>query len=181
LKRIIFLTGRPGCGKTTVLLKTIEELKQKGFSVGGMISREVREGGLRVGFKIVDLDTENEGWLAHVRQPRGPKVGKYTVCLEELESIGVNAVLKATEKADITVIDEVGPMELSSQSFKKAVMEALNSGKTVLGTIHYRAKDPIVLAIKKREDVQIIEVTLANRDKLPAIITQEVSKSLGKD
>jgi len=178
LKRIIFLTGHPGMGKTTVLLSTVEALKRRGFSVGGMVSREAREGGSRVGFRIIDLETGTEGWLAHVRQPQGPKVGKYTVCLEDLESVGVAAILNAVKQADVTVIDEVGPMELFSKAFKDRVTEALNSGKMVLGTIHYRAWDPLIEAIRRRDDAKIIEVTMENRERLGELIVQEVSESL---
>ena len=39
-KRVLLLTGNPGVGKTTVLMKTVNLLKERGFSVGGMLSRE---------------------------------------------------------------------------------------------------------------------------------------------
>jgi nucleoside-triphosphatase len=68
LKRVLLLTGSPGVGKTTVLMKTINELKEAGYRVGGMISREVREGGTRVGFEILDLNSSKRGWLAHVNE-----------------------------------------------------------------------------------------------------------------
>jgi len=174
LKRIIFLTGRPGVGKTTVLLKTIEELRDKGFKVGGMATQEVREAGSRIGFKIIDLYTGEEGWLAHVRQPEGPRVSKYRVNLGDLGSIGVNAILKALERADVTVIDEIGPMELFSEAFKEAVMKALESEKPILGTIHYRARDPLIIHIRKRRDAEIIEVREDNRDRLHNLIAQEI-------
>ena len=50
-KRVLLLTGNPGVGKTTVLIKTVDALKAKGYSVGGMISREAREGNVRMGLK----------------------------------------------------------------------------------------------------------------------------------
>ncbi|RJS68314.1 hypothetical protein CW693_04680 [Candidatus Bathyarchaeota archaeon] len=49
-KRLLLLTGNPGVGKTTVLLRVIKALKAEGYTVGGMISREVRTHGTRVGF-----------------------------------------------------------------------------------------------------------------------------------
>jgi len=176
LKKYFFLTGRPGVGKTTVLLRVVEKLRREGLKVGGLISREVREKGARVGFKVIDLDNGREGWLAHVNQPVGPKLGKYRVCLEDLESIGVNAIIRAVKEADIVVIDEVGPMELFSQAFKRALIEALKSEKTILGTIHYRVKTPLITKIKEREDVAIIEVTHKNREELPEKITHEILK-----
>lgn len=78
-KRILLLTGSPGVGKTSVLLRIVESLKAKGYGVGGMISREVRVGGGRVGFEILDLNTGRTGWLAHVTQKHGPQVGRYRV------------------------------------------------------------------------------------------------------
>ncbi|MEM3153495.1 MAG: nucleoside-triphosphatase, partial [Candidatus Bathyarchaeia archaeon] len=44
-KRILLITGSPGVGKTTLLLKVVEALKARGCSVGGMVSREVRLSG----------------------------------------------------------------------------------------------------------------------------------------
>ena len=64
MTRVLLLTGAPGVGKTTVLTKTVDALKAKGINVGGMISREVREGGVRVGFEILDLSSGKRGWLA---------------------------------------------------------------------------------------------------------------------
>jgi len=180
LKKNFFLTGRPGIGKTTVLLTIVEGLRKEGLKVGGMISREIREKGSRVGFKVIDLEDGKEGWLAHVRQPFGPKVGKYRVCMKDLESIGVNAILKAVRDAEIVVIDEVGPMELFSQAFRKALVDSLNSKKTILGTIHYRVKTPIITEIKERKDIAIIEVTHKNRVELPEKITHEILKIYGK-
>jgi len=170
------LTGRPGIGKTTVLLRIVDELRMRGFKIGGLISREVRKDGSRIGFKITALDSGREGWLAHVRQTVGPKIGRYRVCMKDLESIGVDAILRAIREAEIIVIDEVGPMELFSQPFRRAVAEALSSEKTILGTIHYRVKTPFIAEIKRRGDVSIIEVTRENRETLPENITREILK-----
>ena len=81
-KRVLLLTGNPGVGKTTVLIKTVNALKAEGISVGGMISREAREGNVRVGFEIIDLTNNKHGWLANINQRTGPQVGKYHVNLD---------------------------------------------------------------------------------------------------
>jgi nucleoside-triphosphatase len=163
-------------GKTTVLTKTVDELRRRGFKVGGVVSSEFRKNGERVGFKIVDLGDGREGWLASIRQHTGPRIGKYLVCLEDIESVGAKAIQNAVAEADVVVIDEVGPMELLSLTFRDAIVKALDSGKPVLGTIHHNATLPLVTAIKKRTDVKIIEVTTSNRDELPALVTQEISE-----
>ncbi len=177
--RALFLTGRPGVGKTTVLLKAVEALRREGVAVGGMVSREVREGGRRVGFEIIDLATGRKGWLAHVDQPTGPRLGRYRVNLADLEGVGVRAIEEAVNEADLVVIDEVGPMELFSPKFVEAVREALASPKPVLGTIHYRARGPLLDEIRRSRSVVIITVTIGNRDKLPELIVSKLKTFLG--
>jgi nucleoside-triphosphatase len=173
-KRVILLTGSPGVGKTTVLIKTVEALKMQGVSVGGMISREARQGIVRVGFEITDLTSNKRGWLAHVNQKSGPQVGKYRVNLQDLERIGAKAIVEAVEKCTVVAVDEIGPMELFSQRFKQAVKQALDSGKLMLAVVHAKARDPLINEAKQREDAEIFTVTLANRDGLPEKLREQV-------
>jgi len=60
----IFITGLPGVGKTTIILKVTKELKNHDLKIGGFVTQEIREKGKRVGFKIKALDTGEEGILA---------------------------------------------------------------------------------------------------------------------
>ena len=178
MKRLFFITGAPGIGKTTALLRTVEALKNMGFKVGGMLSREVREGETRVGFEIVDFETEEHGWLAHVNQPDGPQVSKYRVNLRDLETLGAASIRNAVAKAQIIIIDEIGPMELFSSAFKEAAIHAVNSDKPVLGVIHYRARDPLIYSIRTRDDAEIIEVTYANRENIHNVLINKVNQFL---
>jgi len=171
---VLLLTGSPGIGKTTILLKIVDALKAKGCSVGGMVSREVREGGTRVGFEILNLKTNQRGWLANVNQKTGPQVGKYRVNLEDLNNVGVDAILKAVKDCDVVAIDEIGPMELFSEKFRQAVKEVVESGKLVIGVIHWRAKDKLIEMVKAREDAEIFTVTYENRDRLYKHILEKI-------
>jgi nucleoside-triphosphatase len=137
-----------------------------------MISREVREGNVRIGFEIIDLTNSKHGWLAHVNQRTGPQVGKYHVNMEDLEKIGATAIAEAVEKCDAVAVDEIGPMELFSQKFKQAVKQALESKKLVLAVVHAKAREPLINEAKQRDDAETFTVTLANRDKL----TEELTK-----
>ncbi len=174
MKPLIFVTGRPGIGKTSVLLRATNDLKSRGYEVGGMISREVREGGVRVGFEIVDFCTGKLGWLAHINQSTGPKIGKYRVNMSDLNSVGTSSILSAIANDDIIVIDEIGPMELFSQTFREAVVQAVESKKPLLGTIHHRLRDPVVDTIRTREDAEILKVTHDNRETLHKNIVEKV-------
>jgi nucleoside-triphosphatase len=169
-KRLLFLTGCPGVGKTTVLLKTVEFLEAGGWTVGGMISREVRERGERVGFEISDLCSGRLGWLAHVSQQSGPRIGKYRVNLADLEGVGVSAISEAVERSDVVVVDEIGPMELFSERFRQAVKRVVDCERLVICVIHWKARDRLLEEIGAREDAQIYVVTLENRGGLPATV-----------
>ena len=166
-RRRIFLTGEPGTGKTTVLRKTAELLETRGLKVGGMASKEIRGIGSRTGFSVENLATHEHGCLAEVGSRVGPHVGKYTVNLHDLETVGVAAIQTAIQAADVVLIDELGPMELHSQRFVESVVDALNSQKHVLGTIHKHANHPLVMKVRSNLDSVILEVTSKNRDELP--------------
>ena len=72
---------------------------------------------------------------------------------------------KAIREREVTVIDEIGPMEIRSAIFRDVVNEALNSRAPLLATITTRPF-PFTDAIKKRRDVTLIEVCVDNREQL---------------
>ncbi len=178
LKPLILVTGKPGIGKTSVLRRAVRELQNRKYEVGGMICSEVREGGLRVGFEIMDFSTGIRGWLAHVNQPTGPKIGKYHVNLTDLEIIGVGAILDAIQNADVLAVDELGPMEFSSTAFIKALVEAVESSKPMIGTIHYGLKNSIIESIRNRDETEIFKVTYSNRKNLHNLIVDKICEHL---
>lgn len=173
-KRVLILTGSPGVGKTSVLVKTVGALKKQGFSVGGMVSREVREDGARVGFEVIDVNGSRQGWLAHVNQKVGPQLGKYHVNIQDLDDVGTKAIIDAVEECNIVAIDEIGPMELFSVKFKEAAQKALESQKVVFAVVHWKAQDKLILAAKNRDDAESVTVTAENRDKLPEALAEKI-------
>ncbi len=172
-KRVLVLTGNPGVGKTTVLARTISGLRERGISVGGMFSREVRDGVSRVGFEIVDVATAKIGWLAQRYKQDGPQVGKYRVNLDDLDSVGVQAIDTAVDCNDVVVIDEIGPMELFSAKFRDAAKKALESSKLVIAVVHQKAQDELVRETKSRIDAKVFEVTEENRETLHEVVVEK--------
>jgi nucleoside-triphosphatase len=157
----ILLTGWPGCGKTTLIRRVVKELAQ---AAGGFYTEEIRERRERVGFKIVTLDGK-QGVFAHVNFKTQQRLGKYGLDLSPLETIGIEAVCEALRARQLTVIDEIGPMEIRSPLFRDVVNEALDSRTRLLGTITARPS-PFANAIKKRRDITLIEVRRDNREQL---------------
>ena len=166
MKRLFFLTGRSGIGKTSVLIKVIQILKKEDHIIGGMITQEYREYGSRIGFKVIDVRTGVTGWLAHIDQDIGPRIGRYVVDLNDLDKIGVKALLNAVHESEIIVVDEIGPMELKSTSFQESIHKVIESKKPVVGIIHQRMQGKLLNDIRKRSDLVIFEVGFENREKL---------------
>jgi nucleoside-triphosphatase len=165
----VLLTGRPGCGKTTVIKRVVDNLPRR---AGGFYTEEIRDGGTRAGFKIVTLDGQ-EVVFAHVDLKTPQHVGKYGLDLPALEGIGVGAVHQAVRSRRLVVIDEIGPMEIRSAIFRGAVNEALDSGVPVLATIFARSL-PFTDAIKSRPDVTLIEVGRDNRERLVSELSERI-------
>lgn len=163
----VLLTGHPGCGKTTLIRRVVNELGQ---GAGGFYTEEIRERRERVGFKIVTLNGE-EGVFAHVNFKTQQRLGKYGLDLSTLETIGIEAVREALRRRQLTVIDEIGPMEIRSAIFRDVVTEALNSRAPLLGTITARPF-PFTNAIKKRRGVTLTEVRGDNREQLVSELSE---------
>lgn len=170
----IILTGRPGVGKTTVVSKVVQGLRETGIKVGGMMSYEAREGGVRTGFVIEDLKTGLRGIMASVNHTSGPRVGKYGVKVGEIERVGVKAIENALLTEEVVVIDEVGPMELFSKAFKYIVVKAFSSDKGVLATVHYRTFTNHFERRTLSLEGKVFTVTVGNRDLLPRIVLEEL-------
>jgi nucleoside-triphosphatase len=170
----LLIAGRPGSGKTTLCRRVIQALGDR-MRIGGIITEEVRERGVRRGFKIRDLMTGMEMVLADVGLMGGPRVGKYRVNMDAL-SLGEQALLRATEQCDLIVIDEVGHMELKSPAFAAAVAKAFNSQRHVMATMPLKAGHKIINELKERQDIHLIEINPGNRDAMLKEILERFEK-----
>lgn len=163
----IFLTGAPSSGKTTVIKKVIEKLH---LLTNGFYTEEVRIAGRRVGFLMKSLDGR-QGYLAHQDISSPFKIRRYGVSIENIESVAVPSIMPR-ENA-VIILDEIGKMECFSEVFMKAASEVLDAENIVIGTITLGGND-FIKAVKQRDDLELIEVTLENRDGLPDMIVEKV-------
>jgi len=172
-KTAFLLTGRPGCGKTTLIRRLVESL---GVPAGGFYTEEIRRGGRREGFALATLDGQT-ATLASVHNPSRHRVSKYGVDLESIDEVGAPAIERATATAALIIIDEIGKMELFSNRFRQAVLSALESAKPVLGSIML-APHPWADAIKARPEVEVILLAEANRSQVQSELLARVRERL---
>jgi len=172
----LLLTGKPGVGKTTVIKRALEGLTD--FKIAGFFTEEIREGRKRVGFKLKLVPGGEEGVLAHRDSSSPYRVGRYGVEVGAFEEKVIPHLKKALqEKVDIMILDEIGAMELMSQTFKKLVKGFLKKDvPRVLGTLQQRSRY-LLMEWSVAERVNLIEVTEKNRDSLVAqVLKWAISK-----
>jgi nucleoside-triphosphatase len=156
---LILITGDPGVGKTTLLLRLYNMLKDD-YKVGGIISKEIRDNG-RVGFEFIDLTTNKRALLASI-YGKGPRVGKYHV---SLKGCRFAADILYNAEYDIVIVDELGPMEFKSKEFRDAIDRLLGIKNDKIISIHKMLRDELIDEYKKRAD-RLFIITRDNREEI---------------
>lgn len=162
----IFLTGKPGIGKTTVVKKLVNLLKDKAT---GFWTEEFRDPKTdkRKGFKVIT--TEGKISILADKNLNSPfKVGSYGVNIKDFEVLVIPLLEKAIkQKNKIIIIDEIGKMELFSEKFIDSVKKIVFSDDyNIIATIPVKDIHPLVGLIRKMKEGNLIEITAENRDRI---------------
>lgn len=157
----LLLTGVPGVGKTTLIRKVAEGLAGK--RLGGFYTAEIREAGVRQGFRLVTFKGQ-ESVIAHVDFSHRYAVGKYGVDVAAIDRLAASA-LDLTADIDLYIVDEIGKMECLSARFTTAIRALLDSEKPLLATVAKKGGG-LIDVVKRRSDCRLWEVTHSNRDTL---------------
>lgn len=166
----ILLTGEPGIGKSTLLSMVIDAFEQK----QGFITTEIRVGGVRTGFNMTASNGESFE-LCSVNSQSAVRVSRYGVNKEALDDFVKK--LPDIEAGKLIYLDEIGQMQLNSELYKKLVVDYLNQPNPFIGTLSKIYDDEFTDQLRKRDDIEIIEVTLENRDMLKNELIDAIAKS----
>ena len=171
---MILLTAQPRTGKSTAIIKIVNMLGRD--NCGGFYTEEIRENGERVGFRLCTLSGKT-GLLSHINIESNYKISRYGIDIKTFEELCINELKEAisNDRVKYIVIDEIGPMELFSNKFKDLLIQLLDCNKPIIGTIFMNSYEWLD-DFKKKENVNIIEITLENRNELPLQIVGMLSK-----
>jgi nucleoside-triphosphatase len=155
-------------------MKLADELRE--YDPEGFFTEEIREHGVRTGFRLTSLDTKQTGVLAHVDIKSPNRVGRYGVDLEGFERF-LGALRLRDPSPRLVVLDEIGKMECKSERFRNLVTSLLDAPAPVIATIALRAGG-FIEEVKHRRDVRLYELTERNRDSLLPDVAGLIRSSL---
>jgi nucleoside-triphosphatase len=163
----VLLTAPPGIGKSTVIDKVVGQFP---WTSCGIVAREMldREG-QRCGFTSVNRRGESRQFMSLAKVPgQGVIDGVWDVDVEAINEFVVPEI-SAHAKADLIYIDEIGRAQMRSPAFVETLRQTLKSNCNVLASIVYDP-EPWSLEFKSSPSACLLEVTAANRDRLPEIL-----------
>lgn len=177
----IYLTGKPGVGKTTCIRKIVEGIRSAGRepepNIRGFFTEEIREKGRRVGFAAENFEGERE-ILSHIKVSSPLRVGKYRVDVKSFEKIAIPALdIATTEYPTVFVIDEIGKMECFSSKFREHVKRVSSSTYPVVATMPVK-KPSFVEDICSAPEAEVIEISTDNRDDIPSRVVETILQVL---
>jgi len=167
----ILLTGLPGCGKTTAVMKIIDSLDSE--RIAGFYTQEIRQNNVRKGFSWKRLDGA-EGTLAHINIKGPSRVGKYGVDVAGFENSVVPILDAERTDVELFVIDEIGKMECFSKKFVAAICQLFASEKSILATVAKKGAG-LISEVKNYPNTELFNLTSAGRNKTVAEILQILS------
>ncbi len=176
----IGITGMPNVGKTETLIKIVKSLEKHGYIVQGMVTEPVIKNKEQVGFCAINWKTKEKAIFAHKEYDFKDKVDEFGVDVKALDRVGIPPIEQAIndDEIDIIIIDEIGKMEMLSERFCEIVIEALDSDKPIMVTLHKKSRTPLLQDVRRRDDMRILEVTPVNRNLLPYKIEKIMEEKL---
>lgn len=157
----LFITGHPGVGKTTLIQECVLPYRDK---IGGFYTKEIREGSARLGFEILTMDGRS-GVFAKKGLKSAAKFNKYGIDLAVLETVGVDSLRRAEAEKPVIVLDEIGSMEMLSETFREMIARILSGPKPLLATIRLNA-EPFTSQIKKMNQTELLVLNRTNHPDL---------------
>jgi nucleoside-triphosphatase THEP1 len=166
---IIIVTGNRAVGKTSLLLKFIEEQKNKNISICGIMTPAIYDGNnKKVGFYALDIASGEKWELGRSDKVlSGPEYGPFTFCekgFRRANDILGNVFLEGEE--DI-ILDEVGPLEMDKHYGFFTVLSLIsvfNNKRNLYIVIRPELIKEFVKSYLSKKEYRIIEITLKNRE-----------------
>ncbi len=166
---ITIITGSRGVGKTTLLLKMIEELKKNGTYPSGIMTPAVYdEDEKKVGFYALNMANSERWELGRSdKLLDGPSYGPFS--FSERGFIKANEILEKvlTKGSADLFLDEIGPLEMEKGYGFSPILSLISSfdaNRNLYLVIRPELIDEFIGRFIPKKEYRVIEITLKNRD-----------------
>jgi len=180
MKNIVLITAKPRTGKSTCIKKIINIIGKEnctGFYTEEILDPKSYE---RTGFKIHSLLDNKTCILSSIESTSKLRISRYGVEIDNFENLVLPVLKGAMNSNKIIIIDEIGPMQMYSDKFKSLLLQLEESNKKIIGTIFYDSFS-FIDDFKNKPNVQIVELTLQNRDNIASIIANKFMGETNND
>lgn len=175
MDKIFLLTGKPRIGKSTAIKSIAKHLGVD--KCGGFYTEEIRNAVDREGFRCITLTGESDV-MASVHSNSSMRIGRYGVDIDKFENIALRAVSESLLSKKITVIDEIGFMQMLSVPFQHMIKEAFSSNQyVILGTVCLD-NHPTIDSLKELPSIKMYHMTEENRDIISKRVVCDVIKAI---
>ncbi|MDD5564584.1 MAG: nucleoside-triphosphatase [Thermoanaerobaculaceae bacterium] len=139
---VVIVTGARGSGKTTLAAAAVESLRTADRRVGGILAPGSWRDGARYSFDVVDLATGSRQPLA-CREPRDGwrEEGSFWI---DPAGMAVGRGALSADRADVVVVDEVGPWELRGAGWSSELETLLAAATPLLLVVRRECLDAVV-------------------------------------
>lgn len=122
---IYILTGPIHSGKTDFLKRVTRDLRERERKVAGFLSVSIWDGDVCTGYDLHDLSTdESYPFIRRSGDHTWQRIGGYFFIPETMDR--AKNILQKTRDADLIVVDEVGPLELSGKGLWPALKNVID-------------------------------------------------------
>ena len=121
---IFLLTGPVHSGKTILLRNVVQELKKQESQIDGFLSEAVLENNKIIGYDLFDLKEEKSiPFIRKDGKDEWQRIGVYFFIPQSLAE--AEKIILRGKNADILVVDELGPLELSGKGLWPALKQII--------------------------------------------------------
>jgi nucleoside-triphosphatase len=170
MKLHLFLTGQKGIGKSTIIKKVTQNLE---LSIGGF---ETYKGiGNDQNIYISPWNKRYYDIEHQVGIRDGIKADGKTYTFDNL---GVQILETSNKTSQLIIMDELGFLENKADNFQTHCLKTISNDIPVLGVIKEQ-KGLWLDKIRNHKNVQVIQVTIENRNQLVNVITNHFKNKNG--
>ncbi|MBU1936955.1 nucleoside-triphosphatase, partial [bacterium] len=169
---VLLLTGAVGEGKTTALAKLVRFWNASGKDVRGILAYRVFEDEQLVGYDLEIIGDDERIILARKNGTGLEKIGPFVFSDDALAR--GRCALKASAAADVVVIDEFGPLELSGGGWSEEAAWLLQRSDAILIIV---VREQIIEQVRRwlqpfKRAINSVKIGESEEEKLTAIISQ---------